>query len=123
MTQRPDNKHSPNHPKTPGSGDPLFGPHAQTGAILKHFAFTLAICVLVASMTDEVFRAATVSFFLFINAIAAAIMGFVKKVPFFPPYFSRWDQAATLYIGSQVAGFFVDVQALQDVLERLQAAQ
>lgn len=123
MIKRPNHNPSPNRPDRKTVDSTLFGPTAQAGAILRHFAFTLAICAIVAGMTDEVFRAATVSFFLFINAIAAAVMALIKKVPMFPPYFSRWDQAATLYIASQIAGFFVDIEALQKVLDTLQAAQ
>ncbi len=89
-------------------------------AILRSFAITLAITLLIASFLPPEIRAATITSFLFFAAIANAILALMSRTPLFPPYFSRWDQAAILYLISMATATFVDYEAALRFLEEAQ---
>jgi len=88
-------------------------------ASLLRVAAVFAFALFVASHLPPVLIAPMMQKILFLGALAAVTIGVLLQENPLAPVFTRWDEAAALYLMSWVAAAFVDVQGAAAAIAEL----
>ena len=96
--------------------DPAALPRLNHAALVR-FAAIFGAALLLALAAPKVLFAATLSSFLGMAALVLAGMALFARETVWAPHLTRWDIAAGLHLLALFAGFFVDLAAVQDVLQ------
>lgn len=88
-------------------------------ASLMGIGLSFALAIFVASLMPEALRALMLEQLLFLGAFGACIFAMFARERLFEPKVTGWDQAALLFLGSVVSGYFIDYEAASAALAEL----